>query len=72
MAQIITESLVESLARERAFQLLDKGTAYEILGPSDRLESPHLEAQNIVPQFDDGMIIVKGTLEGQQTSSNFD
>ncbi|MGX9134853.1 biotin-independent malonate decarboxylase subunit beta [Rummeliibacillus sp. JY-2-4R] len=67
MAQIITESLVESLARERAFQLLDKGSAYEILGPSDRLESPHLEAQNIVPQFDDGMIIVKGTLEGQQT-----
>lgn len=67
MAQIITESLVESLARERAFQLLDKGSAYEILGPFDGLESPHLVAQNIVPQFDDGMIIVKGTLNGQQT-----
>lgn len=67
MAQIITESLVESLARERAFQLLDKGSAYEILGPFDGIESPHLVAQNIVPQFDDGMIIVKGTLNGQQT-----
>lgn len=67
MAQIITESLVESLARERAFQLLDKGSAYEILGPFDGLESPHLAAQNIVPQFDDGMIIVRGTLNGQQT-----
>jgi len=67
MAQIITESLVESLARERAFQLLDQGSAYEILGPFDGLESPHLAAQNIVPQFDDGMIIVKGTLNGQQT-----
>ncbi|KGR76253.1 biotin-independent malonate decarboxylase subunit beta [Ureibacillus sinduriensis] len=67
MAQIITESLVESLARERAFQLLDKGSAYEILGPLDGIESPHLVAQNIVPQFDDGMIIVKGTLNGQQT-----
>ncbi|MFC7686439.1 biotin-independent malonate decarboxylase subunit beta [Ureibacillus sp. GCM10028918] len=67
MAQIITESLVESLARERAFQLLDNGSAYEILGPFDGLESPHLVAQNIVPQFDDGMIIVKGTLNGQQT-----
>ncbi|MDN4494363.1 biotin-independent malonate decarboxylase subunit beta [Ureibacillus aquaedulcis] len=67
MAQIITESLVESLARERAFQLLDKGSAYEILSPFDGLESPHLVAQNIVPQFDDGMIIVNGTLNGQQT-----
>jgi len=67
MAQIITESLVESLARERAFQLLDKESAYELLGPFDGLESPHLVAQNIVPQFDDGMIIVKGTLNGQKT-----
>lgn len=67
MTQMITESLVESLARERAFQLLDKGSAYEILGPFDRLESPHLAAQNIVPQYDDGMIIVKGTLNGKPT-----
>lgn len=67
MTQIITESLVESLARERAFQLLDKGSAYEILGPFDRLESPHLAAQNIVPQYDDGMIIVKGSLNGKPT-----
>ncbi|MEK9196952.1 biotin-independent malonate decarboxylase subunit beta [Ureibacillus sp. 179-F W5.1 NHS] len=67
MTQMITESLVESLARERAFQLLDKGTAYEILGPFDRMESPHLVAQNIVPQYDDGMIIVKGTLNGKPT-----
>lgn len=67
MTQMITESLVEILARERAFQLLDKGSAYEILGPFDRLESPHLAAQNIVPQYDDGMIIVKGTLNGKPT-----
>lgn len=67
MTQMITESLVESLARERAFQLLDKGSAYEILGPFDRMESSHLAAQNIVPQYDDGMIIVKGTLNGKPT-----
>jgi malonate decarboxylase beta subunit len=67
MNQMITESLVEILARERAFQLLDKGSAYEILDPFDRLESPHLAAQNIVPQYDDGMIIVKGTLNGRPT-----
>ncbi len=67
MTQMITESLVEILARERAFQLLDKGSAFEILGPFDRLESPHLAAQNIVPQYDDGMIIAKGTLNGKPT-----
>lgn len=67
MAKLMTNSLVECLARERAFNLLDEGSAYEILGPSDRLESPHLEAQNIVPQFDDGVIIVKGTLNGMNT-----
>lgn len=60
----MSNSLIECSARERAFQLLDQGSAYEILGPFDRMESPHLEKQNIVPQFDDGMIIVKGTLNG--------
>ena len=64
MVKVMTNSLVESLARERAFQLLDQGSAYEILGPFDRFGSPHLEKQNIVPQFDDGMIIVKGKLNG--------
>ena len=67
MTLFITESLVENLARERAFQLLDQDSAYEILGPFDRLESPHLAAQNIVPQYDDGMVIVKGTLNGKPT-----
>ena len=60
-------SLVESSARERAFHLLDAGSGKEILGPYDRFESPHLEAQNIVPQYDDGMVIVKGTIDGRST-----
>ncbi|MFJ8236524.1 biotin-independent malonate decarboxylase subunit beta [Ureibacillus sp. NPDC094379] len=67
MTLFITESLVENLARERAYQLLDQDSAYEILSPFDRLESPHLAAQNIVPQYDDGMVIVKGTLNGKPT-----
>ena len=60
-------SLVESKARERAYLLLDEGTAKEILGPFDRFESPHLEAQKIVPQSDDGMIIMQGTIQGRVT-----
>ncbi|MFZ4199269.1 biotin-independent malonate decarboxylase subunit beta [Lysinibacillus sp. NPDC056220] len=64
MLKPLMTSLVESYARERAFLILDSG--YEILGPFDRFESPHLTAQNIVPQYDDGMIIVKGKLGDKQ------
>lgn len=60
-------SIVESKARERALLLLDEGTAHEILGPFDFFESPHLEAQNIVPQSDDGMIIMQGTIRGRRS-----
>lgn len=67
MLNTISVSLVEGNARERAFHLLDEGSAYEILSPTDRFESPHLEKQNIVPQFDDGMILVKGTMGGKPT-----
>nr|WP_255731249.1 biotin-independent malonate decarboxylase subunit beta [Solibacillus sp. MA9] len=59
-------SIVESKARERALLLLDEGTAHEILGPFDFFESPHLEAQNIVPQSDDGMVIMQGVIRGRR------
>ncbi|MER2107255.1 MAG: biotin-independent malonate decarboxylase subunit beta [Solibacillus sp.] len=59
-------SLVESFARDRARILLDEGSAKELLGPFDQFESPHLEAQNIVPQSDDGMVIMQGTIKGRK------
>lgn len=65
--EILAKSLIEAKARERAYQLLDPNSEYEILGPFDRFESPHLAQQNIVPQFDDGMIIVKGKLNQVNT-----
>ena len=55
-------SLVELNGRERAKALLDKGTFRELLGPFDRLESPHLEPQGIVPQSDDGIILALGQI----------
>lgn len=63
----IPVSLIESSARERALLLFDKGTATEILSPFDGFESPHLEAQNVVPQSDDGMIIMQGTIQGRKS-----
>ncbi|XBH08368.1 biotin-independent malonate decarboxylase subunit beta [Singulisphaera sp. Ch08] len=52
-------------ARERARSLLDPGTFRELLGPFDRLESPWLPLQGIVPESDDGVIVARGQLAGR-------
>lgn len=55
----------ELSARERARGLLDEGTFRELVGPFERLESPHLEPQGIVPQSDDGAVVARGTMDGE-------
>lgn len=59
-------SYVELNGRERAQSLLDRDTFRELVGPFDRLYSPHLEPQGIVPQSDDGVIVARGMLQGEQ------
>jgi malonate decarboxylase beta subunit len=59
------QSVIEMRARERAQSLLDPGTFRELLGPFDRLESPWLPLQGIVPESDDGVIIARGQLAGR-------
>jgi malonate decarboxylase beta subunit len=58
-------SVIEMRARERARALLDPGTFRELLGPFDRLESPWLPLQGVVPESDDGVIIARGRLAGR-------
>ncbi len=58
-------SVIEMRARERAQALLDPGSFRELLGPFDRLESPWLPPQGIVPQADDGVVVARGGLAGQ-------
>lgn len=58
-------SFAELRARERAMSVLDEGTFRELLGPFERLESPHLAVQAIVPASDDGMIVARGCIAGQ-------
>ena len=60
-------SFIELRARQRALALLDQGTARELLDPFAGVMSPWLEKQGIVPQADDGMVVMKGTLNGQPT-----
>src|ERR1700677_3535412 len=56
------QSVIEMRARERARAILDPGTFRELLGPFDRLESPWLPLQGVVPESDDGVIISRGQL----------
>src|SRR5262249_9756222 len=53
-------------ARCRAFELLDESSGRELCGPFDRLESPWLERQGLVPESDDGLVVVKGTLDRER------
>jgi malonate decarboxylase beta subunit len=59
------KSFIELNARERAKALLDEGTFRELLGPFERLESPWLLMQNVVPQSDDGLIVARGKIGGK-------
>jgi malonate decarboxylase beta subunit len=56
----------ELSARERAAALLDSGTFRELIGPFERLESPHLEPQGVVPAYDDGVVVARGDLDGEK------
>ncbi len=58
-------SFIEMRARERARAVLDPGSFRELLGPFDRLKSPWLPLQGIVAQADDGVVLARGTLDGE-------
>lgn len=59
-------SFVELNGRQRANVLIDKGTGRELVGPEYDMISPHLEPQKIVPESDDGVVLVKGKLNGKR------
>ncbi|MBA1272894.1 biotin-independent malonate decarboxylase subunit beta [Stutzerimonas azotifigens] len=60
-----SRSFVELGARQRARALLDEGSFRELLDPFARVTSPWLPKQGIVTQADDGVVVAKGTLDGQ-------
>lgn len=61
----MNRSFAESTARERVAHLLDAGSLQEILGPSERVVSPHLALLGVPSSFDDGVVVGSGTLAGQ-------
>src|ERR1700719_1745713 len=58
-------SFIEMSARERVRAVLDPGSFRELLGPFDRIKSPWLPLQGIVAQADDGVVLARGTLDGE-------
>lgn len=60
-----TPSWYESSARQRVNDLLDRDSFEEFLGPQLRQTSPHLALFDLPEQFDDGMIVGHGRLDGR-------
>ena len=58
-------SWYEASARQRIDGLLDAGSFREFLGPAERVTSPHLPLFDLPQQFDDGMVVGHGRLDGQ-------
>ncbi len=55
-------SFYEATARERAVGLVDEGTFTELLGPRDRMTSPHLPVLGEAVEFDDGVVTGVGRI----------
>src|SRR5258708_21472737 len=56
----------EASARERITGLLDAESFVEFLGPEQRAMSPHLAQFDLTGAFDDGIVVGRGRLDGQQ------
>src|SRR5271156_779374 len=54
----------DATARQRVTGLLDPGTFTEFIGPSERVQSPHLKMFDLPSAFDDGVVIGRGKLDG--------
>ncbi|MDQ2138697.1 biotin-independent malonate decarboxylase subunit beta [Alcaligenaceae bacterium B3P038] len=58
-------SWYEASARQRIGGLLDAGSFIEFVGPGERETSPHLAIFDLPTQFDDGMVVGQGRLNGE-------
>ena len=57
-------SWYEASARQRIDALVDVGSFQEFIGPELRETSPHLSIFDLPEQFDDGIVVGRGRLEG--------
>jgi malonate decarboxylase beta subunit len=62
---LLSPSWYEASARQRVDGLVDAGSFEEFIGPAARETSPHLPLFDLPRQFDDGMIVGRGRLDGK-------
>jgi malonate decarboxylase beta subunit len=55
----------DATARQRVTGLLDPGSFTEFIGPSERVQSPHLKMFDLPSAFDDGVVVGRGKLKGK-------
>ena len=58
-------SFYDADARQRIARLLDAGSFRELLGPAERMTSPHLPLLDTPVAFDDGAVVGTGRLAGR-------
>jgi len=63
-ANDVSLSWYEASARQRIDALFDAGSFFEFIGPELREISPHLSIFGLPEQFDDGIVIGRGRLDG--------
>jgi malonate decarboxylase beta subunit len=62
-------SFAEASPRERLAALLDAHSFRELLDPFARVTSPYLAAQGLVAQSDDGVVVGRGTIAGNEVAA---
>ena len=60
----MTPSWYEAVARTRIRLLLDPDSFVELVGPEMREVSPHLRLFDLPEEFDDGIVVGRGALNG--------
>jgi hypothetical protein len=60
----IRQSWYEAGARERIAVLVDRRSFAEFVGPECRETSPHLGIFDLPAQFDDGIVVGSGSIDG--------
>jgi malonate decarboxylase beta subunit len=55
----------QATARQRIAGFLDSNSFTEFMGPSERVQSPHLRLFDLPSAFDDGVVIGRGKLDGK-------
>src|SRR5580692_13184725 len=58
-------SWFQATARQRVAGLMDPNSFTEFLGPSERIQSPHLPLFDLPSAFDDGVVVGRGRLDGR-------